>query len=375
MQFLHPVFTITILILIGYSFLEVYGREIKSYKTVWFVVLLLIIFAGFRKDVGADYPIYQSMYSYFPLNTDFSQIFQRALFQSNSLDIEWLYVFFNNIFFFSGAPFYIFTFFVAIISLIPKFYTIEKNTAYPALGLLLYLIPAYFIADCGQMRQGIGFGLAIFSFKYIKERNLLMFLIVIYFALGFHKSMIIFLPAYWLVKIELTRNKIIGLVVFSMILSPFQVYNYIGFLGSIAPEEIYKGYTGYISIQAEEGGGVKFFDLISLLYLFFIMTLNKEACAKIPYYEYMRNMGVAGVCLYFIFRGSPIFSTRLVGVYMVFAVMILPNCVAVVENISYKRFLHFVLVLFVVFYYFVFESYQAKAGRFTPDTYQNYLWN
>lgn len=375
MQFLHPVYTITIVILIGYSFLEVYGREVKNYKSVWFVLAFLIILAGFRKSVGADYPVYAQMYSYFPLNTTFTQIFQGALFKSSGLDVEWLYVFFNNIFFFSGAPFFIFTFFVAIISLVPKFYTIEQNVAYPALGLLLYLIPAYFVADSGQIRQGLGLALAIFSFKYIKERNLLMFLFVMYFALGFHKSMIIFLPAYWLAKVELTTNKIIGLVVFCMILSTFQIYNYIGFLNAIAPEEIYKGYSGYISIQAEEGGGIKFFDLISLLYLFFILTLNKEACAKIPYYEYMRNMGVAGVCLYFVFRGSPIFSTRLVGIYMFFAVMILPNALAAIENINYKRFLHFILILFVVFYYFVFGNFQATRGRFTPDTYQNYLWN
>ena len=375
MEFLHPVFTVTILILIGYSFLEVYGSEIKNYKSVWFIVILLIIFAGFRKGVGADYPVYESMYSYFPLHTDFGEIFSKALFQKNSLEIEWLYLFFNNIFFFLGLPFFIFTAFVATVAIIPKFYTIEKYVAYPATGLLLYIIPAYFIADSGQIRQGLAMGVAIFSFKYIKERNLLMFLILMYFALGFHKSAVIFLPAYWLVKVPLTKNKIIGLVLFCILLSPLQLYNYLGFLNSIAPQEIYQGYSDYISIEASEGGGVKFFDLISILYVFFIVVLNKETCQKIPYYEYMRNLGVCGVCLYFVMRGSPIFSTRLPGIYMFFAAMILPNNLAAMEDKQYKKFLHMVLILFVIFYYFVFGSYQARNGRFTPDTYQNYLWD
>lgn len=375
MVFLHPVFTITILILIIYSFIEVYGTEIKNYKSVWIFVALLILFAGFRKSVGADYPIYLQMYSYFPLSTDFGEIFQKALFQENNIDIEWLYVLFNNLFFFSGAPFYIFTFFVAIVAFVPKFYTIEKNVAYPALALLLYLIPGYFINDSGQIRQGLAMGLALFSFKYIKERNLPMFLVLMYFALGFHKSTIIFIPAYWLATIPLTKNRIIALILVCIALSPFNIYNNFGFLDAIAPEEVYQGYAGYVDIQAEEGGGVKFFDLISLLYIFFIISFNDETCKKIPYYEYMRNMGITGVCLYFIFRGSPIFSTRLVGVYMFFAVMILPNCLAVMQNITYKKFLHFVIVVFVIFYYFVFGSYQARGGNFTPDSYQNYLWS
>ena len=375
MQFLHPVFTVTILILIGYSFLEVYGSEIKNYKSVWFVVFLLIIFAGFRKGVGADYPIYQSMYSYFPLHTDFSEIFSKALFQKNSLEIEWFYLFFNNLFFLLGLPFFIFTAFVATVAIIPKFYTIEKNVAYPATGLLLYIIPAYFIADCGQIRQGLAMGLAIFSFKYIKERNLLMFLIVMYFALGFHKSTVVFFPAYWLVKVPLTKTKIIALVLFCILISPLQIYNYLGFLNSIAPQEVYQGYSDYISIEGPPGGGIKFFDLITLLYIFFIIVLDKETCQKIPYYEYMRNLGICGVCLYFVMRGSPIFSTRLPGIYMFFAALILPNNLAVIEDTKYKKFLHLILVLFVVFYYFVFGSYQATNGKFTPDTYQNYLWN
>ncbi|SFI43675.1 EpsG family protein [Halpernia frigidisoli] len=375
MQILHPVFTVTILILIGYSFLEVYGREIKNYKTVWFVVILLIIFAGFRKGVGADYPIYQSMYSYFPLHIDYAEIFSKALFQKNSLEIEWLYLLFNNTFFLAGLPFFIFTAFVAIIALIPKFYTIEKYVAYPATGLLLYIIPAYFIADCGQIRQGLAMAVAIFSFKYIKERNLLMFLIVMYFALGFHKSAAVFVPAYWLAKVPLTKTKIIALVLFCMALSPFEIYNNLGFLNAIAPQEVYQGYSDYVNIEGGETGIIKFFDLISLLYVFFIVTLNEETCAKIPYYEYMRNLGLCGVCLFFVMRGSPIFSTRLPGIYMFFAAMILPNNLASIADIRYKKFLHLILVLFVVFYYFVFASYQGRNGRFTPDRYQNYLWN
>lgn len=375
MQFLHPVYTITIIILIVYSFLEVYANEFKTYKSVWIVVIILIILAGFRKGVGADYPVYEQMYSFFPLNTNFAEIFSKALFQDNNLEIEWLYLFFNNIFFLVGLPFFIFTLFISIVAVAPKYYVMERNVVYPATALMLYVIPAYFLSDSGQMRQGLAMGLCLFSFKYIKERNLLMFVIIMYFALGFHKTAAVFFPAYWLVKVKLNKPRIIAIVLFCMILSPFEIYNNLGFLNAIAPQEVYQGYSDYINVQVEETGAIKFLDLISLLYLFFILTFDEDSCKRIPYYEYMRNLGLIGICIFFIMRGSPIFSTRLPAVYLAFAAFIIPNNLAIIENEKYKKFLHLILVIFVIFYYFVFTQYQGASGRFTPNSYKSYLWN
>ena len=61
-HFLHPVFTILILALIVYSFMEVYNN--KSYKSVWIIIVTMIVMIGFRKFVGADYPIYLRIYDY-----------------------------------------------------------------------------------------------------------------------------------------------------------------------------------------------------------------------------------------------------------------------------------------------------------------------
>lgn len=374
MEVLHPVFTMVFLGLIGFSFMEVYGREIRNFKAVWIIVVAMVIFVGLRNFVGADYPVYRQMYAYFGLNTNFSEIFDKALFRESNLEIEWLYLFFNNLFFSIGLPFYIFTLFVAIFAIFPKFYTIEKNVAYPALSMLLYMIPTYFAADGGQMRQGLGMMVCIFSFKFIKERNSPMFLLMIYIALGFHKSTIIFLPAYWLVLIPMNSSRIIAVVAISAILAPFQIYNNLGFLDSIAPAEVYSGYAGYVTIDNAEGRGIGLLDLVVMLYVFYLVFFNKITCAKIPYYEYMRNLGVIGICLYFILRGSPIFSTRLSGIYLFFIYLALPNIIASIEKVSLKKYLHFILVCFMIFYYFVFAHYQARGGRFTPDTYQNYLW-
>lgn len=54
MELLHPVFTVSFLLLIAFSFFEVYGDEYRNFKSVWIVVAGLVIFAGLRYWVGAD---------------------------------------------------------------------------------------------------------------------------------------------------------------------------------------------------------------------------------------------------------------------------------------------------------------------------------
>ncbi|SDE64497.1 EpsG family protein [Riemerella columbipharyngis] len=368
--FLHPVFTVVTLILIGYNFLEVYNY--KNYKSLWIVCGVMILLIGLRSWIGADYGEYVKMYNYFGLNYLFSDIFKGWAFKDTGLGVEWLYVLFGKIFFLFGLPFFIFTLFVSVISLVPKFYFFEKVSVYPALSILLYMYPSYFSADGGHMRQAIAMGLVMISFLFIQRRNLLMFLFILYIAVGFHKSTVIFLPAYWLAIIPMNSKKIVAVVLFSMLLSPLHIYDYFSVFNAIAPSEIYQGFSDYSDITADTNR-IGFMDTISMFYLYFIVTFDKAACRKIPYYEYMRNISVVGVCLFYIFRGSPIFSTRLTAIYFIFMIITIPNILASVGNKNLQKYLHIILILYIIFYYFVYTSFQARAG-YIMGVYRNYLW-
>ena len=116
-------------------------------------------------------------------------------------------------------------------------------------------------------------------------------------------------------------------------------------------------------------------DGLMLVFSFLLVTFDKATCQKIYYYEYMRNILVTGISLYFIMRSNPVFSTRLVGSYLGFASLVVPNIVAAMDNKNTKKMTHLFFVAFMIFYYFVFAKYQGNAGRFTPDKYQNFLWS
>ena len=191
--------------------------------------------------------------------------------------------------------------------------------------------------------------------------------------MGFHNSAFVFVISYWLVLVPLNSFRILLLVSGSIILSPFEIYKYISLLDWLIPSEVHSGFQAYEMIEEESKGSVKLIDLVCVMYTYFLVTYNKEACERIPYYEYMRNIGVMGVCLYFVFRGSAIFSSRLVVYYFTYMVMVIPNIIAAVQKDALKKSLHFSMVCFVIFYYFVYASMQAPRAGYN-FIYKNYLW-
>ena len=375
MTFLHPVFTIVFVFLIFYSFVEVNrGDNNKTPKFIfWTIGAYMIVAVGYRKYVGADYPVYEGMYNqYFPM-VDFGILFDKMLFRETQVDVEWMYGMLNKLVFLTGVPFKDFTLISAIITISGKLSVYYKNSQYPIFSVLLFIIPAYFIADSGHMRQALGMTFCMLSFQFIKERKIWWYLLCLYIAFGFHKSTIVFLPAYWLAIIPMNSSRILYALLVCVILSPFQIYNsFSGFLDTLNVQDVSNGYNGYINY---ESSGSSFMDGLMLVFSFLLVTFDKATCQKIYYYEYMRNILVTGICLYFIMRSNPVFSTRLVGSYLGFAPLVVPNIVAAMDNKNTKKMTHLFFVAFMIFYYFVFAKYQGNAGRFTPDKYQNFLWS
>lgn len=375
MTFLHPVFTIMTIVLIIYSFQEVYNN--RSYKSVWVVVWIFVILIGLRAWVGADYPIYMGAYNKYGQEVTYSQMFEIAIDKEGAVqtEMEWFYVLIGKVVYDMGMPFFMFTLVIALIAIPTKYIVFSKNTIYTGFTMLLYMYPTLFTSDGGHMRQGVAMAILLLSFKFIKERKLLMFMFMMYLAIGFHNSALPFIIMYWLVLIPLNSTRILIMILISMALSPLKLYEYIGVLDAFASTGAFVGFQSYDSLEIDASTGfIKFMDLVYIMYTYFLVTYDKEACEKVPYYEYMRNVVVIGICMYFIFRWNSIFSTRLVMNFLIYAPMVLVNIIFAISNLKVKKSLHLVLVGFIVFYYFVYTNMQAEKARYTIDGYSNFLW-
>ena len=343
---------------------------------MWVVVALLTVLIGLRFWIGADYGIYFRAYHDLGEKLDSSDILKMITEGRKQVHMEWLYLFFANITYEAGLSFYIFTFLLAIVSISIKYKVFSDNAVYPAFALLLFMYPTLFVSDGGQMRQGMAMAILLFSFKYIKERRLLMFLFTIYIAVGFHTSATVFIIAYWIVLIPMNSTRILTVILICMALSPLKLYQYVSLLDSLSSTGFYSGYSAYESLDIEETSVrfIKLSDLVCIVYTYFLVTYDKVACQKIPYYEYIRNIGVLAICLYFIFRWNDIFASRLVSNFLIYMPIVLVNIVAAVSSDKLRKSLQYVLLVFVVFQYFVYANQHGFRTGYITERYMNYLW-
>lgn len=337
----------------------------------------MILVAGFR-DAGPDYGSYRGIYVYSDTIDYFSIILKGLHLDSpQPIAVEWLYILINkillNIF---NAPFYMLTFVVAVLAIFFKMRYVEDNTFYPFTFILFMFIPGFFIGECGQMRQNLGIFIVYYAVRFIKERKLFYYLLCIYLAGGIHNVCYAVLPMYWVARIPVNKAIMLGAIVVSIFLSPFEVYRVFGsFLDGIASDStVIGGFNAYMEESAERlNGGIGIPEVMTAILTFFLFFYDTKLKEKYPYYEYQRNYALVGICFYFIFRNNPVFSSRLVGAFTGFGFLIIPNAMYVVSKTS-KTLIYAFIIFLVVFNFLVFSSFRnITAGKFTIDLYQNFL--
>lgn len=335
----------------------------------------MIIASGFRSWVGADYPVYAKLFSAFSIYVNYEDVFDKAFFLENRLEMEWIYTLINKVILDLGFPFYLVTFIIAALAISLKVKTMVDYSAIVFFSILYYFTQLYFFEDCGQMRQGIGSAICFYSFRYITKRKLFPFIVCIFIALGFHKTAIVFIPAYWLATIPMNSKRIFWAVAISILLSPFEVYRLAGgLITSIMPQDISMGYTGYVDdTHYGTARASSTMDIVNIIIITIMIIYDKRACKVVPYYEYMRNLAIFGLCMSYIFRMNFIFSLRLPGVYITFLILCVPNIIYSIPGLNRKTVMYGFLSFFIVLFFY-FGKVTAGRANFTYGKYQNILW-
>ncbi|WFB65687.1 MULTISPECIES: EpsG family protein [Chryseobacterium] len=377
MSLLHPYYIIAIVYMLFFSVQEVYGKKVDK-KWFWFLAVYFIIIVGFRDSVGPDYGSYKGIYIYSDTKSYYS-IFMKMLHMegTETLDVEWLYTLINKVLLnFFDAPFYMVTFVIAVFAMIFKVEYTEDNTFYPFTFTLFMFIPNFFIGESGQIRQNLGTFIVYFAIRYIKERKLWYYLFFIFIGSGIHSVCYLFLPMYWLARIPLNKTMMLIMIVGSVFLSPFEIYrSFGGFLDGMASNStLVEGFNGYMDETVQRlNGGIGIPEVMMAILTFFLFVFDNKMKELYPYYEYHRNYAVVGICLYFIFRNNPIFSSRLAGAFIGFSYIIIPNAMYVVSG-RVKNMIYAFIIALVVFNFVIFSMFNnIKAGRFSIDRYQNHI--
>lgn len=193
--------------------------------------------------------------------------------------------------------------------------SIKKISTNCFLALLIYISFRYSDMHLSGMRQGIAMAFVIYSFKFILERKVWKYLLVILISTIFHKSALIALPLYWIFLFDI--KKIAPLYIFILIgiffFARYLLYNN---LFSLLLQN--DTYDVYLTVNSEHG------------YLYYILYLTAFFLCYMLYDKEDSQSGklllltFIGILLQSITLANPIFN-RISIYYTVSFVFLIPR--------------------------------------------------
>ncbi|WP_118973728.1 EpsG family protein [Taibaiella koreensis] len=297
------------------SLLEIYilggDRSLRLYKTasLWPIGVVLVCIAGLRYMVGADYTSYLEIFKWI---AQFDNLPDAI---SGMGVIEPAFVTVN--FLLKSLPYNAFLFLFAIPSIFFKLRWIAKYSPYIFLALFLYL-PTFLEGDMGIIRQYFALGLICWSVDFIDKRRLLPFLVLVILAFNFHRSAIIFLPAYFLVKIRINYWHALILVTLMQVTSFINM----DFLKPIAQLNsfMYGKFQDY-STYKDLGFGIK--DIARILILL-LVALNQKVIKQDKTTRLFADLFMWGCLIYALLKFNAAFAQRLTLYYLRAEIILLP---------------------------------------------------
>ncbi|WP_332628465.1 EpsG family protein [Halalkalibacter flavus] len=160
------------------------SKVVKVLSTL-VVIILPSFFFAVRFGIGTDY------FSYL-------RIFERI---NNGIEsrMEWGYFTLNYLVAKLNGNIEIVFFITAILMMAFVFYSIKSFNNYFSTGVSMFIFMLlYYQMSFNTVRQALTMAIILYSIRFITERKLLKFIILVIFASSFHISALLFLPIYFI---------------------------------------------------------------------------------------------------------------------------------------------------------------------------------
>ena len=244
---------------------NIYG---KSFYIIICTMFVLIV--GLRhENIGLDTP-------YYVFNYEQKRFVYYILYYLESVKEEHGFQLLQWLICKTGAEYPVFLTICAILSVVPVIVIIKKFSKMPWLSVFLYVAFGFLTFLLSGLRQGIAIGLCCIATLFIPKKKIGLYLLFVLLAASFHKTALIFLPAYFLYYLRADVTSIVIIFVMGVITYVFkeQIFN---FLNSHARMS-YK--------QRETGGTMQYLFVILniMLGLFFYDDMKENDMMKFSFF-------------------------------------------------------------------------------------------
>lgn len=305
-----------------FAFLDVCEeRQFPNYKNIFltFFFIMLFFIASFRYNTGYDYDSYKDI---------FNRVSGSTLF---NMDIEFGFTTLCYVLKLLGLSFEVLIFIMALVSLVFKYKAIKQYSIYPFISLVIYFSGNFIIQDFGQIRQGLAIALSLYSIRYIKERKLVGYLILMAFAIAFHYSAVIFLPFYFIGNIKLANRQMIIILAFSFVIYAvfrFGVFEFI-FTRIINLPYVINKYKAYSGAPLGFTGFTFIFRVV--IFVAFVL-LERDIRNNCTYYDILKSGYFLSIIMYIVFNVNEGLATRGALYFKTFEILLIPYIVYGVKN-------------------------------------------
>lgn len=188
---------------------------------IFSICLFLTLIAGLRHSrIGLDTIQYKDMFEFISQN--------KLGYIARTSSIEGGYLIYNKIISSIGGSFQFFLLISAAIYVYSIGFLIKKFSLVYWLSFILFIAFGFYSLTLNEIRQSLAVALTSLSFFFIVRRKIYYFLLIILISALFHKTSIIFIPAYWIFNLNVSTKHIVlmllmGLIVWQIaeILKPF----------------------------------------------------------------------------------------------------------------------------------------------------------
>lgn len=312
---------LTLLILL-HLFENRFSQKQKKYAVI-FVVGFIIIIQGLRSlTVGVDVLQY---------NNKFNQFGNEEI-KWTGFDSEYLYKILNKIIYVMGLDFRVLLFIVSMSIFIPLGYISYKYSEKPMLSILLFVLLGFFAFSLSGLRQTIAIGLTLISYKYIREKKVVRFLILVFLAAGFHKSAYIFLIAYPLHNIKMLKTYFLIIIPMVILIFIFRkpIYDSLYYL--------YDDY--YVPVETNA------YNFLLMLISFYILSIVLFWEKKDRYLFGLNNLLLMAVIIQVFATYSEVVM-RFGYYFYIYLILLIPEQIKTIKDSGFRNLYKWFVIVFL----------------------------
>jgi hypothetical protein len=297
-----------------------YHRKAYQDLLTFFIVVVLVIFAATRSNVGLDWYAYENMYiNQYELVSQNIEIGFASIYRLlDGLSYPWVLMIINILNF------------TLLICFLDKF-SYYKNVA-----LLVFFSDLFFYLNLSGMRQSIALSISLISIFFVVRKQLFFFAITIFIACLFHKTAIVFSLAYIVnyFKVGYRNILIASLCSFIIAGSFLTLSEYLSGLGYFRNVELYtdSAYNSTYSAMDYLLGCIK--RVLPVILLLMIVPLR-----QVRDNIFLKLYLVGMFCYLALYPSFPDIAVRLSLYFLVYDMiiygLILYNCKHLIQKIAF----------------------------------------